>query len=367
MIVSFPHMGNCWVPLKTLFDKAGVPVIVPPKITQRTLSIATKYSPEWACFPFKTILGNYIEALDRGADTLLGVAGPGLCRLGYYSKVHEEVLRSMGYRFEMPCFDWQERQIAGLASFLKEMLPGRSWPQIIGDIKHGLSQVFFLDNTERRVHYLRPRELEKGAISRIWRTVPERVCAAHDGAALKRLRQEIEAEFDAVPIDPSFRPLRVAFLGEFFTAVEPNSNMNLEEELGNMGVEVTRHAYVSDWARIWLFLEFFGLSHEEKVKSAAAPYLKHDVSGHSMQTLGETVLHSQEGFDGVIHIQPFTCTPEVITQNLIHRVSREHNIPVLSLTIDEQTGRAGVMTRLEAFVDLMRRRRQRRLKELMAC
>lgn len=36
------------------------------------------------------------------------------------------------------------------------------------------------------------------------------------------------------------------------------------------------------------------------------------------------------------------------------------DIPILPLIMDEQTGKAGYLTRLEAFVDLMRRRKRRR-------
>ena len=35
------------------------------------------------------------------------------------------------------------------------------------------------------------------------------------------------------------------------------------------------------------------------------------------------------------------------------------NLPILSLIMDEQTGKAGYITRLEAFVDLMRRKKRR--------
>jgi predicted nucleotide-binding protein (sugar kinase/HSP70/actin superfamily) len=50
--------------------------------------------------------------------------------------------------------------------------------------------------------------------------------------------------------------------------------------------------------------------------------------------------------------------PETIAKSILPRVSRELGIPVLSIVIDEMTGMAGVSTRLEAFVDLARHRRQ---------
>jgi hypothetical protein len=40
-------------------------------------------------------------------------------------------------------------------------------------------------------------------------------------------------------------------------------------------------------------------------------------------------------------------------------LQRECRVPVLSLSFDEHTGRAGLLTRLEAFVDILERRRQR--------
>ena len=35
------------------------------------------------------------------------------------------------------------------------------------------------------------------------------------------------------------------------------------------------------------------------------------------------------------------------------------DVPILPLIMDEQTGKAGYLTRLEAFVDLMRRRKRK--------
>lgn len=357
MKVTFPHAGQAWVPLSTVFAKAGVECIVPPPCSKRTLSLGVKYSPEWVCLPFKLNLGNFIEALELGADTLVYVAGPGLCRLGYYAKVAEQILRDAGYEFEMVTFDWQEKQIVGLAEFLKKLLPNRSWPQMVADIKFGLGQLSVMDDLERMAHRLRPRAKNPAEITAVWRTAGERVAKAWTGSELKKTKAEIIAEYNAVPQDPNADPLKVGLLGEFFVVTEPFSNMDLEDLLGKMGVEVRRHAFFSDWAKVWLFLEAIGLSHGQKVKRAAAPYLSRDVSGDALQTVGETILHQKEGFDGIIHLLPLTCMPEIIAQSIMPRVTKDYDIPVLSIVLDEQMGRAGFVTRIEAFVDLMQRRR----------
>ena len=57
---------------------------------------------------------------------------------------------------------------------------------------------------------------------------------------------------------------------------------------------------------------------------------------------------------------PFSCMPEIVAQNILPKVSRNENIPILELVLDEQTGKAGNITRIEAFVDLVMRKKLRR-------
>ncbi|MDD2496943.1 MAG: hypothetical protein PHY90_02230 [Desulfitobacteriaceae bacterium] len=67
--------------------------------------------------------------------------------------------------------------------------------------------------------------------------------------------------------------------------------------------------------------------------------------------------YKEQGFDGIVHLMPFGCLPELISQSIMPKVSEDLDIPVLTLSLDEQTGRANSLTRLEAFVDLIRTRK----------
>ena len=71
MRLGLPHVGNIYVPAKAMASRLGVDLVVPPPTSQRTLSLGVKYSPEGACLPFKLTLGNMIEALELGADTIV--------------------------------------------------------------------------------------------------------------------------------------------------------------------------------------------------------------------------------------------------------------------------------------------------------
>ena len=63
------------------------------------MEIGSKYSPDFVCVPFKYNLGNYIEALENGANVLIQAGGG--CRYGYYAEIQEQILKDMGYKFTL--------------------------------------------------------------------------------------------------------------------------------------------------------------------------------------------------------------------------------------------------------------------------
>jgi predicted nucleotide-binding protein (sugar kinase/HSP70/actin superfamily) len=67
----------------------------------------------------------------------------------------------------------------------------------------------------------------------------------------------------------------------------------------------------------------------------------------------------QNGADGVIGIMAFGCGPDSLMMDAVRRqAARSGSIPFMCLTVDEHTAEAGIVTRLEAFIDMMRRRKK---------
>ena len=128
--------------------------------------------------------------------------------------------------------------------------------------------------------------------------------------------------------------------------------------LGKLGVEVRRMTFISEWTKFSLFLNPLGVNEKDRVHNAALPYLKRDIGGDGWESVGEKVLHANE-YDGLIHLAPFTCMPEIVAQNIMP--STKEKLPVLTILCDEQMAKPGVLTRLEAFVDLLERKRSARL------
>jgi predicted nucleotide-binding protein (sugar kinase/HSP70/actin superfamily) len=60
--------------------------------------------------------------------------------------------------------------------------------------------------------------------------------------------------------------------------------------------------------------------------------------------------------DGLVFIFSFGCGPDSLIGEIMEREAKERRVPFLKLVIDEHTGKAGIITRLEAFTDMIRRR-----------
>jgi predicted nucleotide-binding protein (sugar kinase/HSP70/actin superfamily) len=144
--------------------------------------------------------------------------------------------------------------------------------------------------------------------------------------------------------------------------LEPAANYDIQITLGEMGVYTHRSIWLTDWTR-----DNTLSGGEKDVQKAASPYLNELIGGHGINSVGETVLYARHGYDGVIQLAPFSCIPEIVAKGILPRVSRDLGIPVLTIFIDEQTGKAGIQTRLEAFVDLlMEKKHQKSLKVNLA-
>lgn len=363
MIVTFPHMGTMHVVLKALFARLGCEVLVPPPISKHTMELGTRLSPEVACLPFKMTLGNFIEALEQGADTIITCGGVGPCRLGYYAAVQKSILQELGYKFDMIVV---EPDVIDAHKNIRKVAPEKSWLEIYEAIRFAGTKMNALDDIERELNKIRPREASPGTSEAIWREAVKTIDGAEDIEAVKNIQDETFHRLKTVQLKEGFVPLHIVLVGEIYVMLEPRVNQGLERCLGGMGVEVLKSTYLSDYVRGHLLRRRDYLSLYNRLFTLAKPYLGHYVGGHGLKSIAYTILKKTQGYDGVIHVFPFSCMPEVIAKNIMPKVSNDFDMPVLTLAYDEQTGEAGVVTRLEAFIDLLRFRKAKRQDGPMA-
>jgi predicted nucleotide-binding protein (sugar kinase/HSP70/actin superfamily) len=142
-------------------------------------------------------------------------------------------------------------------------------------------------------------------------------------------------------------------------SMEPFFNCDIEKWLAGKGAVMERSLYMSDLFTPMGRNPVTGRD-DEDIGRTAAPYLCHEIGGHGQINVAAAVDFARRGFDAVLHFFPFTCLPEIIAKMVFTRVSAELDVPILSISIDEQTGRAGMQTRLEALIDLAWSKQTRR-------
>jgi predicted nucleotide-binding protein (sugar kinase/HSP70/actin superfamily) len=153
--------------------------------------------------------------------------------------------------------------------------------------------------------------------------------------------------------------LRLGLVGDMYTILTPFLNLGLERELGRLGVEVRRWFPLRVRVSRAVLPVNLRLDRQARATRAGRPYLGRDVGGFARPAVGEAALMARGEVDGLVHVAPFNCTPEIVAQSALVALHRRQGIPILNLSFDEQTARAGMVTRLEAFVDMLWARKHR--------
>ncbi len=365
--VAFPHMGNVYIAWASALKKLGVEPFVPPYSSKRTLELGTKYSPDSICLPYKLILGNFMQAIEKDVDYVAMISSPGICRLGEYGQSIRNILKDLGYEskyIELQLYDG----FKGMYKFLTELTGVHNPIVIIKSINIAVRKMFVLDRIENLYSYYRAREINIGSAEKNYNKALSLIFDAYTTKELKEAEKIAIEEIKKTEIDTNKEVVTVDITGEIFLVQDPFSNQNIEKELGKMGVQTRRSLTVSSFLKDAIIPKWFkkGETHLERAFRMAKPYLMRDIGGDALESVSDVAYANEKGVDGIIHISPFTCMPEIMSQNIFPTMREDCEIPILTLIMDEQTGRAGYITRLEAFVDLMKRRKFYKRKQKLS-
>lgn len=142
---------------------------------------------------------------------------------------------------------------------------------------------------------------------------------------------------------PGFRssgyPLTVGLVGHPYNLFDRFVNMDLKNKLNALGVGVLTAEALSPGDIAAPAKELF----KKPFWTTAAEYYGAAVS-----------FYRTAKADGLVYLSSFSCGIDSVVTELIR--SETGDFPLLILKLDEQTGEAGLETRLEAFADLLRER-----------
>jgi predicted nucleotide-binding protein (sugar kinase/HSP70/actin superfamily) len=98
----------------------------------------------------------------------------------------------------------------------------------------------------------------------------------------------------------------------------------------------------------------------EQLESAITRLVGRPYWTYEEEVVGAGGHYLESGADGVIGIMAFGCGPDSLMMNMVQRrAAKLMTSSFMSLTVEEHTAEAGVVTRLEAFLDMIQRRKKK--------
>ena len=357
MKITFPHLGNTYLAAKALFDGLGIECVIPPFNTNEALELGSKFSPEEMCLPYKIMMGNYLQSIEMGADTILLPGSCGPCKFGEYCELQMNALKKLGHDLtfivlDSP-FDIGKKELLNRLSKITDNST-KSKVEQIKALKVSYDVIDLIEKIESKVHYLTGYEINKGEFKRLLKECKIDAEKANSPMHMVSILKEYKNKINKIPINKHKSPIKIAIIGEIYTVIEPFSNLYIEDKLMDYGVSTKRMLTPSWWVKD-MALKCFNLNSID-MRMASREYLPHYIGGHARECIGEVMLAQKANFHGAIQIFPMGCMPEIVSKAILPAISNDKDFPIMTLVVDEMTGEAGYITRIEAFVDLLERR-----------
>jgi len=348
-LVAFPIMGNYYIPVNYLFSKiTNNQIIKTPFITSKTIELGSKYSPDFICTPFKYTLGSFIECLELGANTLIQMGGG--CRYGYYYELQEKILKDLGYSFKYYNLVTKgHTDIKRIYKIMKEIEPNLKINKCLYYLLITKKMVNYMDYIEDYIRLNKAYEKEKGSLDKIYKEMINEFVKVNNISKLNKVFRKYKNKILNIKLSKPKNNIKIGIIGELFTLMEGFANYNIEDILINMGVEIKRFTNVT-----YLLFEK-GKKSKKYLKKLNN--IKYKMGADAMDNIYYTKYLIENNYDGIIHIKSSFCTPEIGSMSVINKMCEESNMPVLFMSMDINTSKVGIETRLEAFYDMIEMRK----------
>ena len=141
--------------------------------------------------------------------------------------------------------------------------------------------------------------------------------------------------------------LRFLLLGHGYNVFDTYINLDFQKKLRDQGVEVLTLENLPEK----LFKE------PVIVNKKLRNYWRHEEE--IMQAIRYFLTKGRNEIDGVIFLISFACGPDSLISELIMRDMKVVGLPFLDIIMDEHSGEAGLLTRIESFTDMIKRKKRK--------
>jgi len=299
MIIGIPRALIYWKRpyfWESFFENLGFEVLLSPKTNKEIVEIGVKVADPETCFSNKVYFGHLIW-LDEKCDFIF------VPRL----KANKEKLEYCPKFFGIP----------DLAKML---------------VKTPVLTETFDERKEK---------FEK-TLARLGKKLKKRIKEVEE-ATKKAFSKEKEIkekeEQDFLEKIKSQKP-KIVLISHPYNLYDEYVNLRIKEKLEKLGAES-------------IFIDEVPISINQPPQHKSASNIKfHWEFGKEIMEKIETILNHD--IAGAIQISSFACGCDAVLKEFVEREFKQNKIPFLYLMIDEQTGEAGLQTRLEAFIDTLK-------------
>jgi len=343
-IACCPTVGDYDIVTDILLKEClGYKTIHCPPVTKRTLELGERHSPDMVCTPFKMSLGSLIEAAEKGANVLVM---PGVvCRLGFFDILQKQILEDLGYDCEMLILFDYIPTMASMYEELRVINPDLNQEHYYHIVAILLRIAFDKDHLADFVRRNAAFEVNKGSYDKLYNAYLQEAGQSKSAAEAESIFKKYKEKMESVAINKPERSIRVGVMGEIYTSIVPFANRNLEKWFIERGVEIIRPV---DWSSAGVAV----FSLPEVIKNSGG-YASYNIGSTANDVIAQAHQMMKDGIDGIIHLKPATCSPEITGMSILQTMSADFNVPVMYMTFDTTTSETGVHTRFEAFYDMI--------------
>ena len=306
------------------FEDLGIKVVLSDKTTKETMSKGSALVVTETCLPVKVYVGHVLNLLEKGIDKIFVPSLQSIDHKIYNcSKIRglPDLIRNVvkkDFTIIDATLDKSEKN-QGLYQFLKEAVKS------------------FGITDEKRI-----KEASKAG----WKVFNNFKIMMTSGIPFEKALKFAKEGKVVIINNQKEYPINVALIAHGYNLYDERINMKIFDKLEKLDVK----AFTANMASEEQLME--GVNALDSKLYWANELEMTGAAGHYLQ---------DNKIDGIITLNAFGCGPDSIMIERIQRYAKKFNKPCLHLSLDEHTGEAGFVTRIEAFTDMLFRKKRAKI------
>jgi len=310
------------------FNELGIEIVLSGKTNKKIVSDGSALVVSETCLPVKVYVGHVLELLNNGVDVI-------------YSPSIQSIAPKVYNCSKLRGLPDLIRNVIRRNFLLIEPTFDKSVP------KQGLQQ--FLYETVAPLGITNKKKIDLASKAG-WECMNNYWLMTRAGVKAEIALQNIINGKVDLTLKTNELPINAAVISHGYNLYDEHISMKVIKKLEGLGVN-SLTADNLNLAQMTKGIETLNTNlywaNEAEITGAAGYYM------------------TDNAVDGLITITAFGCGPDSLMIERITRFARRLNKPILNLTIDEHTGEAGFVTRLEAFTDMLYRKKRTILVETL--